>query len=97
MRKMGPSKKPIFWSPSLLSATAGVMVFDSLVILILLPIFFNRYAHSAGPIVDTIFDAIFGEESNFLKTSFYAFLSCGSTGKLQGARFGVECMNRRRN
>ena len=26
MRKMGPSKKPIFWSPSLLSATAGVMV-----------------------------------------------------------------------
>ena len=29
---------------------------------------FNRYAHSAGPIVDTVFDAIFGEKISFFET-----------------------------
>ena len=29
---------------------------------------FNRYAHSAGPIVDTVFDAIFGEKMGFFET-----------------------------
>ena len=28
---------------------------------------FNRYAHSAGPIVDTVFDAIFGEKMGFFE------------------------------
>ena len=31
------------------------------------PTLFNRYAHSAGPIVDTVFDAILGEKIGFFE------------------------------
>ena len=49
---------------------------------------FNRYAHSAGPIVDTVFDAIFGEKSFFFENLILCIFALREYREIVGGAIG---------